>query len=66
MEMVAEDDREPGKWSYDPATKMLTMSDVEVSDVWQCEIVKLNETEMVLRSIEDDELTVAHFKPATN
>ena len=61
--MVDAEGEKKGRWSYDHRTKTLTVSnEIDPSDPWKFDVIKINETELAMRLAEEGETMIAYFK----
>ena len=61
--MVDAEGEKKGRWSYDHKTKTLTVSsEIDPSDPWKFDVIKINETELAMRLAEEGETMIAYFK----
>ena len=64
--LLDKEGRKTGKWSYDHKTKNFTASnEIDPSDPWKFEVIKVSETELVLQATED-EMTIKMYMKRVN
>jgi len=58
--MINSKEQKEDKWSYDHKTKTLTFTDA--LDPWKFEVIKISDTELVMKMIEEGETMIMYLK----